>query len=89
MNTRYYVMIVLIAAIILVAQAFVFGLVWSAAVSHAVEHGRTQRGGVGIGLSMYFGFRFLMIASFVASVLSGSVRHPTVRWIAVLFCLSA
>jgi hypothetical protein len=87
MTRQFYARIVLIAVALMVAQSITFGLIWSTMVSYAVEHGRTQRGGVGIGITFYFGSYFLMLASFIASVLAGSIRHPVVRWITVLSCL--
>lgn len=88
-NIKSHVLIVLIAFVILLVQMTAFSQIWSTIVSLAVEQGRTQRGGVAIGITILYGYYFFAPACLVASLFAGWVSSFKGRWIAILVCLGA
>jgi hypothetical protein len=78
---RFYLLVALTALLVLVVQMMAFNMVWSALVSYAEEHGRAQRGGVAIGITIYYSSHLLMFLTFVASILGACVRRAAIRWI--------
>ncbi len=70
--------------LVVVMQIFLFVFIWEWLVAGSTESGRGQRGGVGFGITVYYGAMILGCIFLIASLVSAIARRPLTRWLTIV-----
>lgn len=79
---------VIAVALVVITQIFLFAFIWNWLVAVAADSGRGQRGGVGFGITIYYGAIMLAFIFLIASVVSAIARRRKTRWLTIVGLLA-